>query len=73
MCSFEGCAAFEDMMKNSKIKNWYEAVREHVVHNKGQVYLNDPQAFNPKFNKKKDLNYEEDCKNLKKSKRFVIF
>lgn len=60
--SFEGCDAFSDMMTNSKIKNWYEAMREQVTNSKGQVYLNDPKCFNPNFNKKNDLDYDNDCK-----------
>jgi hypothetical protein len=62
------------MMLNSKIKNWYEACREQVVNSKGSVYLNNPKNFNPNFNKKNDLNYENDCKDKKKSsKKFGLF
>ena len=67
--SFEGCSAFQDMMLNSKIKNWYEACKDQVINSKGHVYLNNPMSFNPNFNKKSDLNYDDDCKNKDQKKK----
>lgn len=38
--SFKGCSAFNDMIKNSKIKDWYENCHKHVKLSKGKDKLN---------------------------------
>lgn len=40
MRSFKGCEAFVDLMRNTKIKTWYENCRQHVKSYKGQSKLN---------------------------------
>lgn len=39
MGSFEGCPAFEDMMKHEKIKAWYLAMSDMVLNSKGSTSL----------------------------------
>ena len=38
--SFKGCEAFADLMRNTKIKTWYENCRHHVRASKGKDRLN---------------------------------
>ena len=38
--SFKGCDAFADLMRNTKIKVWYENCRQHVKSSKGKDKLN---------------------------------
>jgi hypothetical protein len=61
ICSFKGCTAFEDMMKNTGIKNWYNAMQDQVENNKGSSKLNVV------------LNSDQDIKAVKKSNRFFFF
>ena len=56
------------MMINSKIKNWYDAMKNQVVHSKGSVYLNNPfsdvkRSVNTNISENKD----------QKKKKFYIF
>jgi hypothetical protein len=46
MGSFEGCQAFEDMMKHEKIKAWFMAMKELVTNSSGSVYLNNENIKN---------------------------
>jgi hypothetical protein len=56
------------MMLNSKIKNWYDAMKDQVAHSKGSVYLNNPFS-----NVKLSIvnNFSEN--NQSKKKKFLIF
>lgn len=46
MGSFEGCLAFDDMMKHDKIKAWYLAMKDMVSNSKGVIYLNNDKIKN---------------------------
>lgn len=37
--SFVGCKAFEDLMANTQLRSWFEAMRDQVVNGKGQQKL----------------------------------
>jgi hypothetical protein len=65
--SFEGCVAFSDMMKNSKIKTWYEAMKDQVENSQGSLYLNTRVAPSKKPNESNQTN------NKSAKKRFYIF
>ncbi len=46
--SFKGCEAFVDLMRNAKIKTWYENCRQHVKASKGKERLNLIEVVNEK-------------------------
>lgn len=69
--SFEGCDAFNDMINNSKIKNWYEAMKEQVEQSKGSVLLNNP--FYSVKHSMDNCNDKEIKQKKKATKRFYIF
>jgi len=64
ICSFKGCTAFEDMMKNTDIKNWYNSMKDQVENSKGSSKMNSDIAQNI-------LN--KDINSNKKQKRFFFF
>lgn len=37
--SIEGCDAFQDLLNNTKIGNWYTAMKEHVETHSGSINL----------------------------------
>ena len=65
--SFEGTQTFDDMMKYTKIKNWYDLVKEDVDFNNGRFILNTPQKTRPSG--------DYDCteKAPPKKKKFLFF
>ena len=63
--SFEGTQSFQDMMKNTSIKNWYDAMKEQVENSKGSLLLSNPH-------KVKEMNKSSPSE-TKKSKRFFLF
>lgn len=36
--SIEGCDAFRDVLKNTKIKNWYYSIKLSVENHKGSLF-----------------------------------
>lgn len=38
LSSIEGCSAFKDLMKSSKIKDWYLNMKDQVVKHGGAVF-----------------------------------
>lgn len=65
--SFEGTQTFDDMMKNTKIKVWYDLVKEDVEFNNGRFVLNSP----PKVKPSGDYDCTEPAPT--KKKRFFFF
>ena len=69
MQSFEGTETFSDMMKNTKIKSWYDLVKEDVEFNNGRFVLNNPIKVKPSG--------DYDCAKTKettpKKKKFYFF
>ena len=39
MTSFEGCEAFDDLMKNPKLKSWFDECKDQVTNSKGSEFL----------------------------------
>lgn len=37
LTSMEGCQAFSDILKNTSIEPWFQAVKKHVTTNRGEV------------------------------------
>lgn len=73
--SFEGCEAFNDMMNNTKIRNWYEACKDQVVNSKGGFYLNNPNIpIEAEGTQAWAVNEQNQDNNAnKKQKKFYIF
>lgn len=57
-------------MNNSKIKNWYEAMRDQVENSQGAYFLNDPFSTSKNTAKSQSaLNGNQP----KSKKRFILF